>query len=124
MSLEIWRWPNVSAERWGPYGWKWLHKLAIKYPTCPSMYDVNYAYYRIINFIENLPCNICKNHAEQYIEHNPLTLNSSQELQEWVWEFHNAVNFRLGKKLISFERYQYNYAYDLIWTGLMRPFTS
>ena len=50
-----------------------------------------------------IPCKECSNHCLQYIRSNPPNVNSKDELIDWVYNFHNEVNKRLGKQYYSKE---------------------
>lgn len=61
----------------------------------------------IARMITNFPCMKCRKHATEYASHHPLIhpINSGDKLSlfRWVWTFHNSVNERLGKLIVSFE---------------------
>ena len=98
-----------SISFWGPLGWDWLHNLAKCYPISPTESDIHYTYLKIKSFIEKLPCAKCKTHAIQYINQNPIHLDSNKNFQYWVWNFHNAVNKRIGKKKFTLLQYEIKY---------------
>jgi hypothetical protein len=94
---------------WGPQGWYWLHTQAIKYPVSPSKADQAAMFARFWAFIQTLPCPECKYHATAYARAYPPDFSGSAGFQTWAWRFHNAVNLRLGKPLMSAEEYQATY---------------
>lgn len=55
----------------------------------------------------SLPCQTCRSHAKEYIKNNPMEehVKNSDPLSLfiWTWTFHNTVNNRLGKNIISYE---------------------
>lgn len=60
--------------------------------------------------IQNFPCMKCRKHMLEYVrDHNPnsyvsYTYNNQRlGMFRYIWEFHNTVNSRLGKPLISWE---------------------
>ena len=113
MDLEQsgWAWPpRMSLQEWGNRGWAWLHTLAITYPRRPTEHDQRAVSYRIWNFVTHLPCWECQRHATQYFRSYPPNVRSTHTLQRWAWNFHNAVNWRLRKPLVSFGDYQRIYA--------------
>jgi hypothetical protein len=65
------------------------------------------SFIKLINELSvNFPCLKCRNHINEYLEHNPITLatlNEPEGLFKWSWEFHNAVNKRLGKNIIDYQ---------------------
>ena len=103
-----------NIDFWGPLGWDWLHNLANCYPILPTEYDMHIYYLKIKNFIEKLPCEKCKIHAIQYIVfESPINLRTKKEFQYWTWNFHNAVNNRIGKKKFSLIEYDIKYRTNL-----------
>ena len=48
-----------------------------------------------------MKCLHCKKEFLLYIRDNPP--ENAEDLYEWLWKFHNIVNRRLGKKLVSLE---------------------
>jgi mitochondrial FAD-linked sulfhydryl oxidase len=117
MAFRTWRWPNAPKNEWGPKGWNWLHTLAINYPQNPTQGEGRVAYRRIWDFITHLPCAECLEHAARFVARRPPDLSSTHALQAWVWGFHNAVNARLGKRLVSYEEYSAAYADELCWAN-------
>ena len=114
---EIWVWPPSPKKTWGPRGWNWLHVLAISYPAAPTLEEGRVAFRRIWNFVNNLPCPECRYHATRYVFQHPPDLSGTYALQSWVWEFHNAVNRRLGKKEISYSEYLAVYSNEICWAN-------
>ena len=119
MNLEHngWAWPRIPKWEWGPRGWKWLHVTAINYPLKPTLTDASIAHRRIWNFVANLPCPECRDHATRFFHQRPPVLLSAGDLQVWVWRFHNAVNLRLGKPLASYGDYLRLYADEICWAN-------
>ena len=60
--------------------------------------------------MSNLPCPICTKHAKEYfIKHNIYNCKTKEDLKKYLWNFHNEVNERLGKKkykLINLDMYK------------------
>lgn len=48
-----------------------------------------------------LSCEECRDHMIKYIEENPP--DNAANMFVWSWEFHNAVNARLGKPKLEYE---------------------
>lgn len=92
---------------WGPACWFTLHNFAINYPINPSPICVR----RCKEFIRALPymfpCDSCSEHATKFIEDHEDQMNSiaggRRGLFEFFVKFHNRVNERYGKKIISVE---------------------
>ena len=84
---------------WGKATWYFFHSLIEK--TNDDLFSKNRI--EIINLckiiLTNLPCPICRKHANDYIIKNPIYGNKNKnELKLYFWKFHNFVNKRLNKK--------------------------
>ena len=85
---------NLSTTVWGPSMWRVLHSLSF------SISEENEKdRKKFLDFLESLrtllPCEDCRLHFSQYLEeHNP---QKAENLAVWTFDFHNAVNERLGK---------------------------
>lgn len=102
---------------WGKVGWIYLHSVAHGYPVNPEDFDQEKGYIigttrsNYHNFFiligDTLPCKFCRDSYKKFIAENPIRLNSRLELTKWLWEIHNMVNKKLGKKYnstdVSFE---------------------
>jgi len=87
---------------WGPIVWNILHQLSIQ-QEIPQQFqkDKILQYKWLIEHIESIiPCEECRKHVQQYRRSHPTYMNNPKE---WMWEFHNAVNQRLGKEPFPFE---------------------
>lgn len=98
---------TVSPRVWGRALWFSLHNGALNYPDDPDDEKKQ----MMINFILGLPimlpCDMCKNHAHEYIQSRKNTLHNvvqnSRNLFKFFWEFHNDVNRRTGKPTMTLE---------------------
>ncbi len=98
---------NINPKIWGPYIWKTIHFVAHGYPQNPNDLDKQtYA-----NFYENimkvLPCDKCSISSQEIFLNSNIysSLNSKKDLIKWAYDFHDAVNNKLGKVSPSFEDY-------------------
>jgi hypothetical protein len=103
----------VPKSEWGPRGWAWLHTQAINYSAHPSKADQMAMFARFWSFIQTLPCQECRIHATNYAREYPPDFSGSAGFQTWAWRFHNAVNYRLGKPLMTAEEYRQTYAEEI-----------
>lgn len=99
---------NYSPDEWGPTFWRAIHIIADTYPENPSELDrSNYkAWFYALKDV--LPCMKCRGHYSNYLDEEPLNeenLVSRDTLSSWVWSFHNAVNVRKGKFVVSQPRF-------------------
>jgi hypothetical protein len=83
----------VKIKIWGPITWNLLHTITEK------IYDDRFIYAKIdvVNIIllilQNIPCPICREHAETFIKkHNINLCNSRDELINYIFNFHNESN--------------------------------
>lgn len=99
-----------EPSEWGPAFWRILHCLADKLGTGNSAMDTDSARFfeHIISdlcFI--LPCKECQAHCQEYLSGNPrkwVGLTGSElktAISKWLEDFHNAVNIRLGKEVVT-----------------------
>lgn len=120
MSVELpWLKPGakpVPKKVWGPRGWQWAHSEAINYPAAPTPRQQQAAHLRFWAFIQGLPCGECRYHATEYARVYPPDFSGTHNYQTWMWRFHNAVNRRLGKPLISAEEYRELYKEEMAKT--------
>jgi hypothetical protein len=97
---------------WGRPFWFSLHFGALNYPDSPNneMIEMSVGFIKGIPVM--LPCDICKNHASEYIYKRRNALrkiaSSKENLFKFYWEFHNEVNRQNMKKEISLSE-----AYDI-----------
>lgn len=57
--------------------------------------------------IEGLPCADCRGHAREHLAQNPPERAIDPSL--YMWQFHSAVNQRLGKPNMDWETYYVTY---------------
>ena len=98
---------------WAPREWYKLHWCAIRYPSNPTEAEKKRMLLLFWNCIHNLPCGYCLKHAKKYTRSYPPDFSGSEEFQTYLWRFHNAVNKRLGKPLMSAKDYRAVYAQEL-----------
>lgn len=95
----------------GPGTWNVIHRTAFKAQTSAlQTCFVNY----MKEICHNFPCTVCRGHCTEYIKNHPLEdyLNTVIEMGDkklslgmfiWSWRFHNAVNARLKKPIMSWD---------------------
>ena len=94
---------NVK-DYYGPGYWAVMHIDSFNAKTYESkIVTAN----MIARLVTKFPCLQCRRHATEYTSHNPLihAVNDHDALSlfRWVWKFHNTVNKRIGKPVITFE---------------------
>jgi hypothetical protein len=88
----------------GPGIWFSIHTLSANAKT-PKEKENVIKQIRILQ--ENFPCQECKTHFGKYLLNHPPeeTIRDTNEDSLFLWtvNFHNSVNYRLGKPQISYE---------------------
>lgn len=89
----------VAAEIWGPITWKYLHNQAHCFPENPSINEIYKEENNLLTVIDNLPCGICRTHANEYVSKNPPRpwLKNRHTWMTYLWNFHNNVRVNQGK---------------------------
>jgi Mitochondrial sulfhydryl oxidase involved in the biogenesis of cytosolic Fe/S proteins len=94
----------TNSTIWGPGVWFTLHLLSI------TSTNQNETIKQIKFILSNLPCEVCKEHAAAYLSRYPIedykdtSYNKDKNgLFVWTYRFHNAVNYRLGKKQLDWD---------------------
>ena len=81
---------------WGPSAWAILHALGERsgkgLERC-RVDEQREMRWMIDNLEKIIPCHACVRHIVEYRRRNPL----SDDYKTWLWNFHEAVNQRLGK---------------------------
>ena len=92
---------------WGPRYWFFYHTTAINFPEKPSIKEQADMIYFIKSIPLTLPCHNCKKHAQKFIEEHNNKLqdicSSRLKLFNFFVDFHNQVNKRTGKKILTHE---------------------
>jgi hypothetical protein len=81
--------------------WSTLHVLAFSYPENPSAEKKLSMLKFLEGIMANLPCPSCSVHALKYITENTPNVSCRENLKAYLYDFHNAVNKRLGKLELS-----------------------
>lgn len=94
----------VKIKIWGPITWNLLHTIAEKIYD-DKFTDAKKDVIRIILLtIQNIPCPICREHAEKYIKkHNINLCNNRKDLIMYIFNFHNEVSIQAKNQVFSNE---------------------
>lgn len=92
-----------STSEWGPSFWFVLHTSSLSYPIVPTSAHLRAAIDFLLLLPNLLPCPACQQHARDYISKADLqqAVQSRDTLFDFYVNFHNSVNQRLGKSLVS-----------------------
>ena len=93
----------VDIRRWGPAMWDVLYAIAFAYPAAPSQTEKEAATAYFSSLQHILPCNHCRDHFAAFVAHNPIAVDSSEDLSNWVLRLNNDVNARTGKPQLSMD---------------------
>lgn len=107
---------------WGPAFWYSIHNGAATYPIKASPICIE----RMVGFILGLPyilpCESCAEHATAHIEKNRdklhIICSTRENLFNFFVDFHNYVNMRFGKNLMSYEKAYNLYTKPVIYEKL------
>lgn len=95
----------ITPEIWGPYGWKFIHMVALAYPLNPTEED-KLNYYNFFKSISNiLPCHLCSDHYKTNLKKYPLNdeiLSTRENIVKWTIDMHNEVNISNNKKVYDY----------------------
>jgi len=99
----------MSKQEWGNATWYLFHTLAEKLK--PEFSGESGELFRQIKLLcTNLPCPDCSQHATSSLNDvNTNSINSRENLIEFIWQFHNRVNGRIGKAQFSREECRRKY---------------
>lgn len=108
LKWETLQYATVSDPKvFGPAYWFTYHTMAANYPVNPSpIYREKMKGY-ILGIPYTLPCENCADHATAYIESIKTNLDSiissRDNLFNFFVDFHNYVNKRYGKPIMSYQ---------------------
>ena len=90
---------TASKSYWGGAVWMFFHTISVKINV--NYYNNNYQY--VWDFIKKicktLPCPYCQQHASAYVDKIAIhQINTKDKLKTVLFNFHNSVNIRIGKK--------------------------
>ena len=101
---------SSTKSYWGGAVWIFFHTISVRINA--NYYNNNYQF--VWNFIKKicktLPCPYCREHAGNYVNKIPIhQINTKGKLKMVLFNFHNSVNTRIGKKsenITILERYK------------------
>lgn len=94
-----------SPAIWGPPLWYQMHMKTFEYPKNPTEEDKHKIREYFRSIINILPCETCKEHYIEYLQKRPIRYHydTKDNLINWLIDFHNEVNSRTGKKVLSYK---------------------
>lgn len=97
---------NTNPKYIGPGTWSVIHTITYHARVLDTQLQAIKTITTICNYF---PCETCREHCLQYIKENPMEeylINKYKEdhgLFLWSWKFHNTVNYRIGKHIMSWD---------------------
>lgn len=93
----------TKINKWGPSTWDFMHLIAHSIDDNSTVGEINVVYTFIYRICLTLPCPDCVSHAKIFLQEVRFnSLNTAEKLRQFLYMFHNAVNKRLGKRMISY----------------------
>lgn len=93
---------------WGPTFWRVIHVIAHIYPINPSANHIENTTQLITLLVKHLPCPACAMHGIEYLRKHPIDATSRVAFRIWVNDFHNDVNTRRGKAVLTIRESELN----------------
>jgi hypothetical protein len=96
-----------SPEVFGPAFWFSFHTGAAHLPENLSPISLSRIRAFINGIPELVPCIDCSEHSRAFIEENKAKINNfrrGDDVFRFYVDFHNYINLRLGKPLVSYEK--------------------
>jgi len=91
-------------KEWGPIVWIFLHTITTKIKDGKFHLVKKNVFEIISQTCYNLPCPRCRQHATNFLSQNKISrCNTKESLISYIFNFHNIVNKRLGKKMYEFK---------------------
>jgi hypothetical protein len=86
---------------WGPPMWHSLHTITFNYPNNPTKEQKKQYLKFFTNIKDVLPCKYCRENYTKNLTIHPLNthvLKNRETLSRWLFEIHEEINTKLGKK--------------------------
>ena len=91
----------LRKSEWGPLLWKFLHACTFAFPENPTR-EETLAFEKLIESLPKIiPCPDCKAHFTDFLKVSPPQATCGDVLDKWLVDFHNTVNKRLNKPVIT-----------------------
>lgn len=91
----------LRRTEWGPRLWKFLHACTFAFPENPTPEQTR-GFEQLLQALQIiLPCPECKLHFSAHLNECPPEATCGATLQKWLVDFHNKVNSRLNKPVVT-----------------------
>ena len=102
---------GLTLECWGPSFWNVMHVVSHTFSKNPSEAERAELRQLFTLLISSVPCTTCKQDALSYLEAHmdDDCFRSRETVVEFMNDFHNYVNEKLGKRVYSLDEHYYVY---------------
>lgn len=100
------------SSQWGPSGWYLIHHMMYDLKDTTNTREIEDALTLFFNnFGKLLPCGVCRANYNKKLNEDPFTphLKNLNDMEQWVYRFHNKVNASLNKPQFTLEQYNKTY---------------
>lgn len=106
----------MNTSVWGSSAWRLMHSVTFTYPKNPSVVDKQHYKQFFESLCYVLPCQNCCFNFQKELNTFDLdsALQSRETLSRWLFDLHNSVNERLGKKQLTYDEV------EIIYNNLVR----
>jgi hypothetical protein len=103
--------PGLFISQWGPAGWNILHAMAHTVPDSLSAQERVRLRRFLLDFAHYLPCRICSKHFAEFVRVRATdnVLSTRKGVVRFLFDAHNGVNIRNGKRKLSMDEYHRMY---------------
>ena len=105
---------SFDADIFGPSFWFTLHNGAAAYPEYPNYVAQQTMMHFLLGIPMMIPCTQCREHAYTYIRDGAdlnSVVKSKKSLFEYMTMFHNYVNNRYGKRMMTLQDAKEKYGF-------------
>ncbi len=96
---------EIDPKVFGPGTWTVTHILGLVSDEGGRKNDYRFFSLYVYRMVHALPCAKCRRHAVRYLNKHPTpTAESFASMFEWSVEFHNVVNKKLGKPILTVDQ--------------------
>jgi len=108
--------PNNNV--WGPALWLILHSSCERIGYDPKKIndEIRIWYHLLLSLRFSLPCPLCKKHYQSYIQLNPITNITKDNIRIWLYKLHTYINQSLNKDNMTFEGLIEHYSKEFCFT--------
>ena len=95
----------MLIQEWGNATWFLFHTLSYKLKDNETQH-APILLKKFVYICNNLPCPICRDDATGMLKTSMITLvKTKYDLIRFMWQFHNLVNKKLNKPIMSYEEH-------------------